>query len=62
MSDQPDQKPAAAPPKRGDAAWKAAKEAIAERNEKAHKAGRERRQAAERQKAAIRRSADREIV
>ena len=31
-------------PKRGEAAWRAAKEAVASRNERAYKVGRERRQ------------------
>ena len=44
MSDESKRKPAAEVPKRGDAAWREAKAEIAARNEKASKAGRERRQ------------------
>ena len=44
MSDTSKRKPAAEVPKRGEAAWRAAKEAVASRNEQAYKAGRERRQ------------------
>ena len=44
MSDQSKGQPAAPPRKRGEAAWRAAKEEIAGRNEKASKAARERRQ------------------
>ena len=45
--------------KRGEAAWKAARERVAERNDQARKAGKQRRQAYERQKADARRAAER---
>ncbi len=38
------QRPVEAAPKRGEAAWRANKDAIASRNEQARKSGRERRQ------------------
>ncbi len=44
MKDSSKQEPVVAAPKRGEAAWRAAKEAIATRNEQARKSGRERRQ------------------
>ena len=44
MSDTSTRQPAAEPAKRGEAAWRAAKEAVASRNERAYKLGRERRQ------------------
>jgi hypothetical protein len=44
VTDASTRQPAAEPPKRGEAAWRAAKEAVASRNERAYKAGRERRQ------------------
>jgi hypothetical protein len=44
MSDTSKRQPAAETPKRGDAAWRANKEAIASRNEQASKIARERRQ------------------
>jgi hypothetical protein len=44
MSDKSKRQPAAETPKRGDAAWRAAKEEVASRNERAYKVGRERRQ------------------
>jgi hypothetical protein len=47
-----------AEPKRGEAAWKAAKERIEERNQQARKVGRQQRQAAERQMAERRRAAE----
>jgi hypothetical protein len=46
-----------AEPKRGEAAWKAAKEAVEERNQQARKVGREQRQAGERVIAERRRAA-----
>ncbi len=58
MSDTSKRQPAAETPKRGEAAWKAAKEAIASRNEQARKQGRERRQREYDQHAAERRAAD----
>jgi hypothetical protein len=45
-------------PKRGEAAWRAAKEAVASRNERAYKLGRERRQRQYEEYAAKRRAAD----
>ena len=47
MSDQVNDGQTVAP-KRGEAAWKEAKDRIAERNEQARKAGRQRREAKER--------------
>jgi hypothetical protein len=44
MSEARKREPAAEPLKRGEAAWRAAKEAVATRNERAYKLGRERRQ------------------
>jgi hypothetical protein len=58
MSDTSKRQTVEAPPKRGDAAWRAAKEAIAGRNEQARKAGRERRQREYEAFAAERRAAD----
>jgi hypothetical protein len=43
---------------RGEAAWKQARETVAERNRLAQKAGRERREAYERQRADARRAAE----
>lgn len=51
--------PDAAPPKRGEAAWKAQKERIAARNDEARKAAKQVREAHERQEAARRKAADR---
>ncbi|HET9737711.1 MAG TPA: hypothetical protein VFP78_06280 [Solirubrobacteraceae bacterium] len=51
------QRPAEAP-KRGEAAWRAAKEAIASRNEQASKRSRARRQAAHEEAAARQAAAD----
>ena len=45
-------------PKRGEAAWRAAKEAVASRNERAYKIGRERRQREYAEHSARRRAAD----
>jgi hypothetical protein len=59
MSDQPDQKAEQATSKRGDAAWKEARDKVAERNDQARKEGKERRQAYEHQKADARRAAER---
>jgi hypothetical protein len=58
MSDARTRQPAAETPKRGEAAWRAAKEAIASRNEQAYKAGRERRQRESEDHAAGLRAAD----
>ena len=54
MSDQVEK-----PAKRGEAAWKEAKERVAERNAQARKAGKQQRQNYERQKAAERQKAER---
>jgi hypothetical protein len=54
MSDQADK-----PAKRGEAAWKEAKEKVAERNAQARKAGKQQRQDYENQKAAERQKAER---
>ena len=58
MSDSSKRQPAAEAPKRGDAAWRANKEAIATRNDQARKAGRERRQREYEAYAAEQRAAD----
>lgn len=58
MSEPADQHEAPVVPKRGEAAWKAAKESIADRNDKARKAGKAQREASERQAAEARRAAD----
>jgi hypothetical protein len=62
MSDQADQQTDQqdhkAPSKRGDAAWKAAKERVAKRNDQARKVGRQRREAYERQQVEARRRAE----
>jgi hypothetical protein len=58
MSDTSKRQPVAETRKRGDAAWRAAKEEIAGRNEQARKLGRERRQRQYEQYAAERRAAD----
>ena len=54
MSDQADK-----PAKRGEAAWKEAKEKVAERNAQARKAGKQQRQDYERGKAEERQKAER---
>jgi hypothetical protein len=56
MTDQPDRHSESSA--RGEAAWKQAREAVAERNERAQKAGRERRQAYERRRDDARRAAE----
>jgi len=58
MSDTSKRQPTTETPKRGDAAWRAAKEAIASRNDQARKLGRERRQREYELYAAERRAAD----
>jgi hypothetical protein len=58
MTDASTRQPAAETPKRGEAAWRAAKEAVASRNERAYKLGRERRQRQYEEYAAKRRAAD----
>jgi hypothetical protein len=52
-TDQPDGAP---PPKRGEAAWKAEKESIAARNDKARRVGRQVREAQEQQRVQRRRA------
>jgi hypothetical protein len=59
MSDQADHQEEQGPSKRGEAAWKEAKERIAERNDKARKEGKQRREAYERQQAEARRTVER---
>jgi hypothetical protein len=58
MSDQSEEReqPAA---KRGEAAWKEARERVADRNDKARKAGKQRRDAYERERGDARRAAER---
>ena len=58
MSGMSKRQPAPETPKRGEAAWRAAKEAVASRNERAYKSGRERRQREYDQYVARRRAAD----
>ena len=58
MTDTSKRQPEAVPPKRGEAAWKATKEAIASRNEQASKVARARRQRQYEAAAAERRAAD----
>jgi hypothetical protein len=59
LNDEPSSEQEAAPPKRGEAAWKQAQERIAERNERARKAGRQDREANEHRFIEARRAADR---
>jgi hypothetical protein len=56
MTDQSDRHPESSA--RGEAAWKQAREAVAARNQRAQKAGRERREAYERQRDDARRAAE----
>ena len=58
MSDRPDQQGAGGVPRRGEAAWKAAKDRVAERNTAARKAGMQQRQEQERRANDRRRAAD----
>jgi hypothetical protein len=58
MSDTSKQQRPTEAPKRGEAAWRAAKEAIASRNEQASRRSRARRQAEYEQQAARRAAAD----
>jgi hypothetical protein len=58
MSEESKRQAPAETPKRGDAAWKAAKQAIANRNEQASKVAREKRQARDDKHAAALRAAD----
>jgi hypothetical protein len=59
MSEQSEEQAQQTTSKRGEAAWKEAREKVAERNDQARKAGKERRQAYEHQKADARRAAER---
>lgn len=59
MPDQADQPDERATPKRGEAAWKEARERIAARNDQARKAGQARRAAYEREKDESRRLLER---
>ena len=56
MIDESDRQPESSA--RGEAAWKQAREAIAERNQRAQKAGRARRESYERQREDARRAAE----
>jgi hypothetical protein len=56
MTDQSDRQ--AESSARGEAAWKQAREAVAERNQRAQRAGREQRQTYERQREDARRAAE----
>jgi hypothetical protein len=58
MGDTSKLQPVAETSKRGEAAWRAAKEAVASRNEQARKLGRERRQRQYEEHAAACRAAD----
>ena len=58
MEDQDKQQAPAAEPKRGEAAWKAQKDAIASRNAQAKKEGSRQRQEQDQQRAAHRRAAE----
>jgi hypothetical protein len=58
MSDQAQDPQDGPAPKRGEAAWKEAKERIAQRNEAARKAGKQRRGTYERQREDARRAAE----
>jgi hypothetical protein len=58
MTDSTDQ-PDPQVPKRGEAAWKAEKQRIAERNDRARKAGKQERQDRERREVEIRLAAER---
>jgi hypothetical protein len=58
MSDQTEAEGNQKPSKRGEAAWKEAKERVAERNAKARKAGKQQREAYEREQAEARRRAE----
>ena len=56
MADQSDRQPESSA--RGEAAWKQAREAVAARNQRAQKAGREEREAYERERDEARRTAE----
>jgi hypothetical protein len=56
MTDQSDGQPVSSA--RGEAAWKQAREAIAERNQRAQRAGREQRETYDRQRKDARRAAE----
>lgn len=59
MSDEPGTQEERASSPRGEAAWKAAKKRVAERNEQARKTGKQRRGALERQRAQARAASER---
>jgi hypothetical protein len=59
MNDEPGDREERTTTARGEAAWKAAKERVAERNEQARKSGKQRREAFERQRAEARAAAER---
>jgi hypothetical protein len=59
MSDEAEQQQEQATGKRGEAAWKEARERVAERNAKARKLGKQRREAYERGRDEARRAAER---
>jgi hypothetical protein len=59
MSDASDSRPATGPPKRGEAAWKAHRDAIASRNDRASRLARARRQEEYQQNLARERAAER---
>ena len=59
MSDQPGHQEERTSAPRGEAAWKAAKKRVAERNEQARKSGKQRRGAFERQRAEARAASER---
>jgi hypothetical protein len=58
MSSEADEHQEGPAPKRGEAAWKEAKERVAERNQRARKAGKQRREAYERGQENARRAAE----
>jgi hypothetical protein len=59
MTDQPGDQEERVSSARGEAAWKAAKERVAERNEQVRKSGKQRREAFEREKAQARAASER---
>jgi hypothetical protein len=59
MTQRSDDQAAAPGSPRGEAAWKEAREQVAERNAKARKAGREQRESYEREKVVARQAAER---
>lgn len=58
MSDTSKRQPRVETPKRGEAAWREARDAIATRNEQARKVGRERRRRQDEEHAAAQRAAE----